>query len=687
MPPNKNTDFELSIDHFLAQLSAASSEKERSWLSLQFNLANHSANVRAAVFAASVPHWFDMKMLHFLLDFELSPSEEQVFLSLPYIERYDTSFWNVHEKTRSLLRQHLKKHNAAIFARFSRKAAAWARKNKLKSYSWIVEGVYHSVLAEENGAENLAIDTGIDLLNSRRHAQLEAFTRHILAAADDGLIYGKLIAWCWFFICSMDLMNERLDEAESAAMQIRKLCNGDSRLLAESDLLTGLVRMRQGHPRQASVLFKSAADSFKECKQHVGRANAIANLGVAESHMANLKSAANHYAAAKKIFIEFKESQGQAMCECRQGEIAAYRGDYSLAEQHFRVALSLFKKSSNKQGIANCLVDIGRVYSEQTKFQQAENQYVEGLSLYEALNTDLGRLNTFRELGELYSAKRDFVKAESLIEHALRLARDMGDGLSEANCLRALGANGLAAGFIGDKVYRSCTEAHKLYVSRGYLFGELVCALDVAHIDEECGRFEAALEQYLNILSVTESSDVPTIKAMALAQLARYHFNRMELGRARTLVDLALDTHINMHGLLLSADIKITLRDFAGAERALQSAASINANFSTLIYLQAKLALWQGELQESRKKFELCNSESHKTSDILLWMAVLLEKLGEEFESELKQGLNVLCRLSDLQRFVNQVKVYNVVGISTGLDKILKCTEKELENRSEIIKS
>ena len=52
----------------LARLQAAQSDAEREWVLMEWSLANLEPEVRAAVWAAAIPHWFDAAFLAALLD-------------------------------------------------------------------------------------------------------------------------------------------------------------------------------------------------------------------------------------------------------------------------------------------------------------------------------------------------------------------------------------------------------------------------------------------------------------------------------------------------------------------------------------------------------------------------------------------------------------------------------------------
>jgi tetratricopeptide (TPR) repeat protein len=657
MSLSSSINSKLSLDEFVSELSAASTEEERSWLSLRFNLANQSEVVSAAVFAAAIPHWFDFHMLDFILGHKLSPPEYEILLRLPYVERYADGAWNVHEKTRSILRRQLHYADIKLFKRFSRKAAAWARKNILKSPTWRVEAVYHSLVAEEEDSVSTTIQTGVDFFNRRQLTELEALTRHILAASNDGLLHGKIVAWNWFFIGSMDLMAERLIEAESAVIELRRLCNGENRLIAESDFLLGQINMRQGHPKKASKLFESAIEYFEKSGRLIGKANSMVALGTSLAHLADLVPASKFYESAKTIFIKLKNLTGQANCESRQGEIAIYDGNFEVANMHFRQARSLYKKSSNVSGLANCLLHSGRIALEKADITTARKDFEKALEMYGSIGSDLGRQNVMRELGGIYTYIRHFDEADRLIQDALSIALEAGDGLSEANCLKALGFNCLESG----KVIESrefFSAAYKIYNGRGYLFGELDCELYFVQIDQECDDADQAFQRFVKLLKRSELMSIPKVRAATLSHLAQYYMDYLNPEKTFSIASAALSENKDIHTLLLRSEAALLLGNFEDSLSDLDSAIEINPDSPHLACLKAKLKLWEGREDEAVEDLLRLVRKCDWEGEFYLWLAVSLAVSKRDFKNELEKGLAKSYRVTPLKRFAYQLMRY-----------------------------
>jgi len=87
----------------LKQLQQASTDEERAWLILQFNLNSLPTAVQNAVWRAVVPDWFNRHSLAELLETELTDDEWEKLIILSYVEIYPQRGWNIHEATRDLL--------------------------------------------------------------------------------------------------------------------------------------------------------------------------------------------------------------------------------------------------------------------------------------------------------------------------------------------------------------------------------------------------------------------------------------------------------------------------------------------------------------------------------------------------------------------------------------------------------
>ena len=648
----------LSVDQLLIELANANTDAEKSWISLQFNLGNQPDVVRNAVFAASVPHWFDQPMLEYLLESKFSKAEFESLVQLPYIERYDENSWNVHDKTRLLLLRHLSKLGNSIFKRFSRKSAAWARKRQAVSPIWTIEAVYHSVLAGENESADFFVQTAIRLLNSRRDTYLEILTQQMLEATDADLVSTDIIAWCWYFIASLDLIAGRIGESESAVERASAINAANPQLNAECKLLVGQIYMRRGRPRDALTQFERAGSKFREINQVVGQANSISCLGHALSHIARLDEARSHFEIAKSLFNRVGEAHGQANCEYWLGEVALYKGDYSDATKRFKVSEASYAKISDKFGVANCQLATGRLALEYMNFDGARKKFLEAYDGYSKRGSDLGVSNAYRELGDVAMHLRNFSEAEELYHKALKMSLCDGNRLGEANSLRSLGKINIERGDF-DVALPWIRAAKKIYKENGYFFGEAFCEFYLAQIEDELDNFESALEAYVWLLGHPKSQGSPAVRSTVLAEIAQAYASRNNIERAESSIESAYQLHPSIAMLLIRFEINFQKRDVESAGEDLMLAEAINPSAPALLFSKGKFFLLKGELDKADGFFVESASKFSDEGDVLLWRALTSALLGGDYLPSLTEATERCARPSTLRRYLAQIQCFS----------------------------
>ena len=161
-------------DDLLARLKGARDEAEKAWITLEFNLSGQTESIRNAVWAASVPHWFDRRFLNALLDEPLDEEECQALTGLPYIEAFEGRGWNVHERSRELLRARLWDRDRARYLLLSRRAADYCGGRGQREVFWRAETLYHRLITQEEGAAEEFIGW------SRRARSVRASRRRLL---------------------------------------------------------------------------------------------------------------------------------------------------------------------------------------------------------------------------------------------------------------------------------------------------------------------------------------------------------------------------------------------------------------------------------------------------------------------------------------------------------------------------
>ena len=163
-------------DDLLTQLLNASSEEEKAYLLAMALIETQPPDIREAVIAAAVPHWFDAEILAALLTekkksgffdklrFWLFPAkkrreEEQqrsLFkyryqtirdLNLPFVQPFGEIGLTLHDLTRAGIRAHLFKHDLERFKTYSRRTATYFAEQDEPQYR--VEGIYHQLIEND----------------------------------------------------------------------------------------------------------------------------------------------------------------------------------------------------------------------------------------------------------------------------------------------------------------------------------------------------------------------------------------------------------------------------------------------------------------------------------------------------------------------------------------------------------
>lgn len=146
------------IDDLLSRLQAAKSDEEREWLVMQFSLDNLDPGVRDAVWAAAIPHWFDVNFLAALLDKPDLGSllDFRSLTALSFVELFPDRGYNLHERSRALLLRRLWQDDSTRYRKFSQRAADYCHQQDEADTSWRIESIYHLLIAKpERGATEL----------------------------------------------------------------------------------------------------------------------------------------------------------------------------------------------------------------------------------------------------------------------------------------------------------------------------------------------------------------------------------------------------------------------------------------------------------------------------------------------------------------------------------------------------
>lgn len=154
------------IEDVFRRLQGAKSDEDREWLLLEMNMAQMSSEVQEAVWAAAVPHWFDIPYLAAVLAQPIEPLQfwEQL-ITLSFVEPFPGRGYNIHERTRHLLLKQLWQTNPRLYREYSSRAESYCFSQKLKENNWYVEWVYHTLLSESTKQDSFLNDLELSELN------------------------------------------------------------------------------------------------------------------------------------------------------------------------------------------------------------------------------------------------------------------------------------------------------------------------------------------------------------------------------------------------------------------------------------------------------------------------------------------------------------------------------------------
>ena len=148
----------MNIDDLIAELQAAQGDPAKLTLATLDAVLSGTGRpeLRPAVEAASIPHWFDADILACLMETDAQSAGDIVaqLRTLPMVEDFPARHgWNVHEATRLALRNHLLETDPERFRRLSARAASCLSGDDPHHR---IEAVYHRLVADpQDGADAL----------------------------------------------------------------------------------------------------------------------------------------------------------------------------------------------------------------------------------------------------------------------------------------------------------------------------------------------------------------------------------------------------------------------------------------------------------------------------------------------------------------------------------------------------
>lgn len=520
----------------IARLEAAQSDDERARIMLELSLDRLEPALRDMVWAAAVPHWFDVPFLSALL---LQPIAEGDALfgklvSLSFVEPFQGRGYSVHERTRHLLLDLLWNNDRERYRNLSQRAASYCLSQDLRDAEWRVEEIYHLLIAQpEKGtieirkagwfwhsAPNFSFD------------KIEAMTRAVREHADAMRLSPKAIGQVLFWEARLDYFYSRLQEAKD---QLENLPVGDvedSPLAADKALTLGDVYHLFGEYRTARHQYEMGLAIYRALEDRMGQANCLRGLTDVHRQIAEYEKAEAYCAEALAIYRAVGERVGVVNCLRALGDVRWKMSQFGGARASYEEALNLSLTIGSRLSQADCVTALAGMHWQLANYEEARVLYGEGLAIYQTLGNRLGIATCFKGLGDVHRGSAEYHVAQLRYNEALTLYRVIGIRVREADCLRAFGN---VFWLIGEYVAAQARyeEALSIYRSVGDHEGEADCILALGAFHWRNAEYPEALAACDEALAICRTIGNRQGEANCLKGFGHVYFQMAEYRTAR----------------------------------------------------------------------------------------------------------------------------------------------------------
>ena len=384
----------------LQKLMAAQTDEERSWIVIENLLESLPEDVKSALWALAIPHWFDADILAALCP-ELADHADEIYRQLQTIscvEMFPERGHNVHELTRNHLLDRLWQDNPERFRELSAKAASYfADGNKPEMQ---IERIYHLVIAEPANENSELFNLAQLWSNNYRKAEVE----------------------------SLILNLQQHIAANRVTVAVK----------AETSFWDGKIKFRFYQATAALESYEAALSFYSEIGDWLGEANTLQEIGDVLLFLERSNEALQWYEVALTYYSEIGDCLGKANTLKALGNVLQFLKQSTEALEKYEAALACYREIEDRLGEANTLKAIGDVFRLLKQSTEALEKYEIALSFYREIGTCLGEANTLKAIGDLFRLLKRRIEALEKYEAALAFYRKIDAHLGEANTLKAM---------------------------------------------------------------------------------------------------------------------------------------------------------------------------------------------------------------------------------------------------------
>ncbi|MFP4395337.1 MAG: tetratricopeptide repeat protein [Anaerolineales bacterium] len=423
------------LTELLTQLQSAQDETAREWIVLQLTLERLAPDLREAVWAAAIPHWFDAPFLAHLLDRDQDRVAEhyEQLQKLSIVEPYPERGHNLHERARTLLLNHLWENDRERYRELSYRAVAYCETQDQEDTLWRVESIYHLLIATPEKGKDQLHNTGKEWHNSPNFAydkvELMASIAQEHVEADRVSLASANYINFWRAVLDMD--HNRYREAKRTLMNIAVDAEADPYLFAYSQFYLGHVHLMLAEVGAARARYAEALPIYRDIGYRLGEANALSSLGDVHLRLAEVGAARARYAEALPIYRDIGSRLGEANALLRLGDVHLRLAEVGEARERYAEALPIYRGIGDRLGEANALKSLGDVARREEDFELAQSLYEKALSTYQTIEMPFNIALAWWGLGQTAQARQDLDTARDYYQQALELFTAIGSPHAE----------------------------------------------------------------------------------------------------------------------------------------------------------------------------------------------------------------------------------------------------------------
>ena len=374
---------------FLARLVQAQTEEEKDWLLAELSLSVLSPELREMALAAAVPRWFDANILGALQP-DLAQRAEALYLQLqhlPFVEVFPDRGYNIHERTRKAMLNHLWATDEEAFKQFSQRLVDYFGAENTTNR---IEQIYHAVAADfEAGSsqfEQYIWELDGNFRRGEAEALLAAVQEQVEAewvpsrfAADVIYWFGKI----HFRFYEADEALERYDRALKLYEQVGANLGKANTLKAIGDVLQFLDRCDEALER-----YDRALKLYEQVGAKLGKANTLIAIGDVLQFLKRCEEALEHYDRALKLYEQVGAKLGKANTLIAIGDVALANEQYSEALQYYHRALALVEQIHDLYSTARVWYYIGKAGAAQGNKPEAILAFTTAASIFRSIKLE-----------------------------------------------------------------------------------------------------------------------------------------------------------------------------------------------------------------------------------------------------------------------------------------------------------